>query len=359
MNKIFFEHSVFLNQKVGGISNYIIKLNQKLNDYKIYSKIISPISINKTLNNDYSKKINFFKLRKIPKFCRRFFFFINDLFFSIYIKIYKPNLIHFTFYNNNLLERIKIPYVLTVYDLINERFNIINNQFNKKNLINNAKHIICISNFTKSELIDIYDISPKDISVIHLGVEIKKIETKNNKQNFILFVGDRGRYKNFEKLIECFGNSEYLKNNFNVICFGGNNFNMEEKEKFEKLKIKKNFFYTSGDNKKLEEHYKKASLFVSISLMEGFGLTPLEAMSYNCPVVCSDIPVFREILGNSCEYIDPQDADNLRIKIEKILKSKNEQERLINLGNKKIAEYPWQKCVEETSKIYKKILNEK
>ena len=59
MNKIFFEHSVFLNQKVGGISNYIIKLNQKLNDYKIYSKIISPISINKTLNNDYSKKINF------------------------------------------------------------------------------------------------------------------------------------------------------------------------------------------------------------------------------------------------------------------------------------------------------------
>ena len=56
MNKIFFEHSVFLNQKVGGISNYIIKLNQKLTDYKIYSKIISPISINKTLNNDYSKR---------------------------------------------------------------------------------------------------------------------------------------------------------------------------------------------------------------------------------------------------------------------------------------------------------------
>ena len=145
---------------------------------------------------------------------------------------------------------------MTVYDLINERFNIINNQFNKKNLINNAKHIICISNFTKSELIDIYDISPKDISVIHLGVEIKKIE-QNNKQNFILFVGDRGRYKNFEKLIECFGNSEYLKNNFNVICFGGNNFNMEEKEKFEKFKIKKISFIHLVTIKNLRNIIKK------------------------------------------------------------------------------------------------------
>ena len=63
------------------------------------------------------------------------------------------------------------------------------------------------------------------------------------------------------------------------------------------INIEKNFLHVKGDNKKLEEYYKKASLFVSLSLMEGFGLTPLEAMSFNCPVICSDIPVFREILG--------------------------------------------------------------
>lgn len=359
MIKILFEHSIFLHQKNGGISNYIIKINEKLKNYNVDTKIISLISINNFLNHSKVKKNVIFRLKIIPKFCRKFFFLLNDLFFLIYSKLSKPDLVHFSYYNNNLIKFLKAPYVLTVYDLINERFDIQNNQFNKKNLIMNAKHIICISNFTKSELIDIYEIPPKKISVVHLGVDEKKNEIINNKENFILFVGDRGRYKNFEKLIECFGNSKYLKKNFNIVCFGDNEFSKKEKNKLDTLNIRKNFLHVKGDNQKLEKYYKKATLFVSVSLMEGFGLTPLEAMSLNCPVICSDIPVFREVLGNSCEYVDPLDVNNIRIKIETILKSKNEQERLIELGKKKVTEYPWEKCTAETSKIYEKILNGK
>ena len=54
-----------------------------------------------------------------------------------------------------------------------------------------------------------------------------------------------------------------------------------------------------GNDFELEKFYKKANLFVSLSEHEGFGLTLLEAMKFGCPVVCSDIPVFREIYNNS------------------------------------------------------------
>ena len=105
----------------------------------------------------------------------------------------------------------KVPYVLTIYDLISERFNLQNDKFIKRNLIKKAKHIICISNFTKSELMKIYDVPKDKISVVYLGIDKKKIVTKINKKKFILFVGDRGRYKNFIKLIECFSISDFLK----------------------------------------------------------------------------------------------------------------------------------------------------
>ena len=75
MIKIFFEHSIFLHQKYGGISKYIIKLNEKLINYNIDTKIISAISINDYLNNSSANKRLILKLDSIPKFCRKFFFF--------------------------------------------------------------------------------------------------------------------------------------------------------------------------------------------------------------------------------------------------------------------------------------------
>ena len=358
MKKVLFEHSIFLHQKVGGISNYIIKLNENLNNEKIDSKIVSLVSINSKIINS-SNIINYIKFKKIPKFCRKLFFFINDLFFLIYIKFYKPDIVHFTYYNNKLSHYIKIPYILTVYDLISENLNYADTVFNKKDLIKNAKHIICISNFTKSQLIKHYNVLDKKISVIHLGVDQNNIQIQNNKKKYILFVGDRGRYKNFKKLLKAFSKSSYLTENFKIICFGGKKFTVQEKELFDDLKITDKLFQRFGDDNDLQALYEEASLFISVSLVEGFGLTTLEAMNFGCPVVCSDIPVFREILGDSCEFVNPNDETDIQNKIEKILKSKHEQDNLIKSRYQTVLKYSWKKCTKETSEIYKEILNEK
>ena len=296
MTKILFEGSIFLHQKIGGISNYIVELNERLKKHDVNSKIISMFSINEHLARKSSNKISFFKIKKIPKFCRKFFFYLNDLFLLFYIKFYKPDLVHFSYYNSKLIPKLKVPYVVTIYDLIHEKLDLNDKQFPKNEMLNKAKHIICISNTTKNDLIERYSVNPKKISTIFLGVNNTNT-LKEKKEKYILYVGDRKGYKNFESIIKAFGNSSFLKKDYKFICFGGDKFSLKEKLFFDKIGIKKNLFQEFGNDQYLKKFYKNASLFVNTSLIEGFGLTNLEAMSFGCPVLCSEIPIFREILG--------------------------------------------------------------
>ena len=355
MIKVLFESSIFLHQKVGGISRYITTLNKCLSKYGVSSKIFSPISINHHLNND-SNNIYFLKFKNIPRFCRKIFFSINNFLTLIYILIKKPDILHFSYYNNSIVNFINIPYIITVYDLIHEKIKSTQEQFKKKKLFNKAKHIICISNQTKKDLINIYKIDKNKITVIYLGTKKKKFGIKKKKK-FILFVGSRIKYKNFKKLVQAFASSQYLKKNYKIICFGDNPFGNQELKFFENFGVLNKVEHLEGDDSQLEKLYREASLYVSVSLFEGFGLTLLEAMKFKCPVVCSDIPVFREIYRDGCVYVKPKNVRSIKLGIENILKSSYKQKRLISNSNKIVNEYDWEKCVLNTSEIYKKIKN--
>ncbi len=357
MIKVLFESSIFLHQEIGGISKYITCLNENLNKKNIHSTIYSPLTINNYLNKKKRSNIFFLRFKKIPKFFRKIFFIINNLLTFLYIKFYKPDLIHFSYYNVALLNYINTPYVLTVYDLIHEKLDLRQNQFKKKKLIENAKHIICISEQTKKDLLKYYKVNQKKVSVIHLGIKnFKKIKKKEKKKKFILYVGDRGRYKNFFNLISAFNKSKFLKKNFQIICFGGGQFKKEEIKIFEKFKILKKITYKTGNDELLDKTYREASLFVSISLLEGFGLTPLEAVNLGCPVVCSNIEVFRETLKNSCIFVDPKKIKDIKNGMERVLKSAIIQKKLVSRGKMRVKQFTWQKCAQSTSKIYNEIL---
>ena len=356
MTKILFEGSIFLHQKEGGVSKYITQLNKNLFKCKISSKIFSPITVNNYLK-DKKDVIYFLKLNKIPKFCRKFFFLVNNLLTLIFIKIYKPDILHFSYYNKSLSKLIKIPYVVTVYDLIHEKLKFQQNEFEKKELLSRAKHIICISNETKKDLIKIFKIKKKNISVIYLGGPRYKKKFFKKRKNYILYVGDRGRYKNFNNLIMAFSDSKFLINNYKILCYGGGKFNNEEIKIFKNLKIKKKIKYEEGDDLKLLNFYRNASLYISLSKYEGFGLTLLEALNMECPVICSDIPVFREIYKKSCKYVKATNKNSIRNGIESILKSKAQQKKLSLEGKLITKQLTWKKCALATSKVYKKVLN--
>ena len=78
--------------------------------------------------------------------------------------------------------------------------------------------------------------------------------------------------------------------------------------------------------------YKLCNLFVFPSSYEGFGIPPLEAMAAGCPLVLSDIPVFREITENRGIYFSHDDSESIANSVEKVLSSSSDRARLIEYG---------------------------
>ena len=104
--------------------------------------------------------------------------------------------------------------------------------------------------------------------------------------------------------------------------------------------------------KELSTLYRRAQIFVSPSFSEGFGLPGLEAMASGCPVVCSDIEVFREIYGQGPLFFDPHSSKDLAEKVLSIVEDKHLRENRIKLGFNQVGKYSWRKTAEETLKIY-------
>jgi len=348
--KILFDYSIFLKQNYGGISKYILNLSDSLKNKKVHTEIFAPLTISAV----YSNRINFiyfFNFKAIPKFFTRIMNFINCCLTYIYVIFKKPNIIHAT-YHDNLYRFLKIPIVITVYDLIYEKFY---NNFNKKKILERASHIICISKNTKQDLLKYYDIDKNKISVIYLGVK-NNIYYKVKKKNQILYVGDRDSYKNFDKFIIAFGKSIFLKKNYKILCFGLKNFDNKEIQTFKKLKIDNLIKFKTGNDELLYSSYRESKLLVSPSGYEGFGLTNLEAMQNGCPVIANNIRVFREIFKDACYYTNVNNILQFRKTIEKILKSVSIQKKLLNKGYKVASYYRWNRCAQETKLIYQKLI---
>ncbi len=363
--KVLFDHQIFLLQKYGGISRYIVRLNEHLNNFGVNSKIYSPISINSHIGFNNNIEINHFKFKKIYKYCTKLFNYYNGSFTNFYINDFKPDIIHQTYYKKNYKLKKKKPIILTVYDLIHEKFyekyNLKANNNWKLNSIKEADHIICISQNTQKDLLNYYNVSKDKTSVIYLASDIKSDLKKNNKkikanEKFILYVGNRKRYKNFYNFVKAFSNSKILKKEYKIICCGSSNFDYEEIIFFKKNNLdldKINF--VQGDDHQLLYLYENASSLVFPSKYEGFGLPAIEAMSLGCPVIASRINIFEEILGNNAAFFNPNDIEDIQKTMEDILLSKDKLNELSTLGLKHSKKFNWQYCAKETLNIYKKL----
>ena len=246
--KILFDYNIFSHQKIGGISRYFLNLHKHIKEYsEVDCKILAPIHINKFLKTYEKSGGSNLYIKDYPRYTRRLISFINFNFSKIYCKYFKPNIIHKTFYNFNFEKNFQIKRIITVYDLIHE---IYHNEFNKskdylpkKKFLSNVDFIICPSNKTKDDLIHFYNINSEKIKVIYMGInkfdEVKKIDFIKELKPFLLYVGDRKRYKNFQNLIIALSIKKNILNDFNLVCLGGGKFSNTEKELFKNTKLKK------------------------------------------------------------------------------------------------------------------------
>ena len=191
--------------------------------------------------------------------------------------------------------------------------------------------------------------------------QIKKNNSLNllNKlkipENFILYVGSRYRYKNFNLLINSFCLTKKVVDNYNIVCFGGEDFSVSEKKKLEELNINEKIFHIKGKDDLLAYLYSKAKLFVFPSIYEGFGIPLIEAMSIGCPVLASNTDIFKEICKEGVHYFENNDQNSLSYQLETLLNSDKELLSKKNLALNISKKYSWKKCADETYEIYKKL----
>ena len=232
--KIIYNNTIFFNQRYGGISRYYDSIFKIFIQKKIEFKVISPIYKNIYLKNLSHKFKTGIYIPRYPmsKIIKKF----NDTLSYKLINKCKYEILHDTYYTPSLSKIKNKKKFLTIHDLIHEK---LNHYYHFKDLINYKKKIfenidnfICVSNTTKEDFLNIYKIPEEKVKVIYHGSDhLDSIKiNKNNKKfkfkdalnkPFILYVGNRNRYKNFEILINSFKNSAELNDNFNIVCFGG------------------------------------------------------------------------------------------------------------------------------------------
>ena len=152
-----------------------------------------------------------------------------------------------------------------------------------------------------------------------------------------------------------------MKESRKYILYVGNDYphkNLKRlKLAFEKLNLDYKLVLVTEfiSDEKLDELYKNASLYVQPSLIEGFGLSPLEAMKRGVPVISSNAACLPEILGTAAMYFDPLDINDIVEKMRSILSNDRAKKELIRKGFEQVQKYSWQKMTKQTLEIYKKI----
>lgn len=363
--RIAFDQQVFTWQEYGGISRYICSLATHLSEIPgVEAKIFAPLHVNAYLLGLPPKIRNGIKVKTLPK-TARLRINASRLIAMPLMHAFRPDIIHETYYSDWAYAPKRARRVITAYDMIHERFS---DMFLQKDPITNWKkkafartdHVICISESTRRDLLKLFDVPAEKVSVVYLGFDAfdSEAEQSNKPQNspYILYVGQRGGYKNFDDFIRAYTSSEWLRNNFRIFCFGGGAFTSVEKEMLTINGVNEaNIQQIGGDDSVLASCYRNAAVFVYPSLYEGFGIPPLEAMSVGCPVVCSNTSSIPEVVGTAGEYFEPTSIDSIRSTIERVLQSSERQADLTAKGFERCKLFTWEKCAAETLTVYRSL----
>ncbi|MEO7080331.1 MAG: glycosyltransferase family 1 protein [Flavobacteriales bacterium] len=106
-------------------------------------------------------------------------------------------------------------------------------------------------------------------------------------------------------------------------------------------------------SKSIEEIYAEANLFLFLTRYEGFGLPVVEAQALDIPVICSDIPVLREVGGEGAWYVNPDQAEAVAIDLERIIRDPQERDALVEAGRTNIKRFSWTKMAKATAEVYR------
>ncbi len=226
---------------------------------------------------------------------------------------------------------------------------------NTKKAVLSAQKIIAVSQSTRNELVKIYDISRSKIEVIYEGLELISSKPHNLriKKPYLLYVGTFKQSKNIPNIIKAFTQFALKNTEYTFVLAGSDYWLDPEIMNTISLSPAKNNIKIMGfvSDNILAGLYSNASVFISPSYSEGFGLTFLEAAKFKIPIITSRRGSIPEVLGNGASYVDPNDISMIVESIVRILNDGIYRKKLINDASAHIKKFSYRKSANKLLQI--------
>lgn len=300
--------------------------------------------------------------------------FTEQIEFLKFINNIKADLVHFTMPQQPVFYRGK--HITTMHDLTlvrvfpgNKNWFIYHlkqmaGKFIFKRIANTSAHIITPSEYTKQDYAKFANI---DLNKITVTPESADVSTQKPTpypplfdKLFILYVGQQSNYKNLRRLIQAHQQLLTTLPELHLVFVGKMNLYGEQTKAWAEQQGYKNIVYTGFVNDaELAWLYKNCGAYVYPSLMEGFGLPGLEAMSYGAPVVSSNATSLPEVYGDAAHYFNPEDTDEMTQKIKDVLTDEKLRKKLVANGQKQLKKYSWERMAKQTLDVYMSALKSK
>lgn len=381
MVQVIYDHQVFSLQKYGGISRCFVELHEHMLDSckatiavreteNVYARELEGV---KPIGYDYDHFICnhhflgkghlhlwYDKLRRV-----KYYSDYNKNYSIHLLKRGKFDVFHPTYFDDYFLPYLNgRPFVLTIHDMIPWIYSNVNNsnwkwQVNQmKILAPLATAIVAVSENTKKDIVNFLGIPEEKIHVVYHGSSLPRAEGRRIYNfPYILFVGERGFYKNFSLFVKYLRPLLQHHKDIQVVCTS-KPFEPKEIEMLHEYGVEDRYHHhwvTSDDE--MYSLYHHAVCFVYPSEYEGFGIPILEAYQADCPVLLNNASCFPEIAGDAAIYIDMNTGDsNLSEQLERLLSmSSEERNGLLEKQRIRLSKYSWDKSAKRLAGVYESL----
>ena len=367
----------FFGIKQKGLGRYTQKLVEKLEKVSLEDGNQYFVFLKKEKFAEYQpQNPNFHKV--LADF--QWYTFAEQIYFPWSLYKYNLDLVHFPHFNVPIFYCKK--FVVTIHDLTLLHFPTVRNstlhpvfyrlkflayRLAIKLAIARAQSIIAISQFTKRDIAKNYGASVEKKTVVTYEacedfcmMSPKKdtgiLQKYGILKPYLIYVGNAYPHKNLERLVLAFYEVLTEKKDLQLVLTGKNDYFYQRLREFIlERKIENIIFVYDVSDYELDILFHKSIANVFPSLYEGFGLPPLEAMSKGVPVLSSDHPCMREVLGESAYFFDGEDVTAISSAMKKIIEDENLRHDLIKKGFEQVKKYSWGKMAEETLAVYNSI----
>lgn len=231
-----------------------------------------------------------------------------------------------------------------------------------------ARFIVCVSAATAREVLRRAPRLGDRLRIIHSGIapiftaetEHEPTQPRGIPGRYVLYVGSEQPRKNLDRLVSAVARVRNRVPDLSFVKVGAHQ-TEEGRASFLAALERENLMHATRivervSDVELARLYREACLTALVSLREGFGFPPLEAMSCGCPAVVSNREPLTEIAGDAAILVNPLDTASIAAAMERVICDRELRESLVEQGRRRAEQFSWERAAEAYAALYEEAL---